>query len=1196
MTLSSARFRLRLLGRLELSIEDDAAPVRVSTRKAGALVAYLAMAPTHTANREELATLLWGGCSDQQARQSLRQALVLLRKDLRHPDVIKATNDRVQLLAEQWWVDACEFELLSRSADPAELARAAGLFGGDFLAGFNLDEEGFDEWAAGQRQRMQRAAARLCETYVARPELVADGEQAIVAVERLLGLDPLREDWQRLALTLYARYRGRNEALSHADGFAALLRRELAVGPERRTLDLVASIRDGAIVPSGDRGITAPVVPAASTAASPAPPLARSDNTQAPDAPDAASARAPRWPRLTGLAAAAAAVALGVVGLSHYYMAYRGEPVPAATTSPPQATTSPAQTSLAHASAAATDPWQSPSTPARARAPDGRSSGIVALAVLPFTTAGEGGESSSLAADLMADDLISVLSSSQGVRVISRQSSGNYRGVDPAAAGGELGVPYVISGSAEALGDRLRLHVDLIDTRNATRVWSGSFERAGSDRRGLQDEIVNGLGRELNLAVMRIENLTTDSGTHRLIINGWNALHASATAGREPLKRAEARFTEALARDPENPRAQTGLAAYHVLMAVQLLAPDPGEHLQKAEAILHRLIAQHPNSGQVHYYLGVAHIARGERNDATGMFEKAVALDPSLAPAYAQLGRMLTGAGNPEQGLKHIHYAMRLSPRDPSIAYWLGFAGTAELERRNYPKAIEYLDRAIDLHPKQPRNMLVRAAAYALSGNIGEARVQLQAVRKAHPHLSGEATIERFFAGRQAGPGLPHLKEGLRLALSAPDPWQSPGARAGHDPAPRRDIIPIAILPFTAHGEPARPGEGTQLIADMLTDDLINLLSRNRAFRVISRATARSYKDRSADLASIGAELQVRYVLEGSVRTQADKLRVNVELIDSASRTAVWSGRIERDGADQLGVQDEIVGRLARELHFEILPLESERHRDDPSAVALVYRAWAAMNAAFARTGGDSFKKAEALFREALERDPGNLQATIGLGAYHANIGAQALAADSKAHLEQAREILTGVLARAPGNGQAPFYLGLVYGASGRLDDALASFQRAVEINPSHASAHAHIGHALARMERAAEGLEHLRYAMRLSPRDPNLSYWFEFVGAAELALDHYDKAIESFARSNAINPGYPRSLAGLAAAHALVGNMAEARKYADRLRAFVQQSDPEVLIRRFGRGAQQAPRLHEGLRLALAPATEMSRLPGTSQ
>jgi TolB-like protein/DNA-binding SARP family transcriptional activator/Tfp pilus assembly protein PilF len=1192
------RFRLRLLGRLELSIEDGTS-VRLSTRKAGALIAYLATTPGQTASREELATLLWGNCSDQQARQSLRQALLVLRKDLKQPDFIRSNTDRIAFQPGQWWVDASEFERLTKSSDRIELAQAAGLFAGEFLAGFSLDEESFDEWAAGQRQRTQRAAARLCETFAAHPDLVVDGEQALATVERLLALDPLREDWQRLALTLYARYRGKSEALSHAEGFAALLRRELAVSPERHTQELVASIRVGEIVCVTARsvGATPATVPAANAAR-----LVAGEGDARSAAP--APAEPPRrWP-IRALAAAAAIVALGVFGLTHYYTGSERVPahVPPAQTGATQPydsrPTSASTVPIEVLRSAAADPWQSPALQSRADTPssDGRSGGIVALAVLPFTVAGEGGESSRLMAELIADDLIGVLSRSPGVRVISRQSSATYRGqrVEPAVAGAELGVPYVLSGSADLQGSLLRLRVELVDTKTRMRVWSGDFARAGADRHVIQDEIVNGLGRELSLAIARTEDRpgADDPDTHQLIVKGWNAIAASLTAGADALTQAEAYFTQALGRTPENPRARTGLGAYHVQMAVQLLAPDPAAHLAQAEDILRGVIERHPSAGDAHHFMGLLHVARGEGRSAMGWFEKAVALDPSLAPAHAQIGRMLTGGGNPDEGLRHVHYAMRLSPRDPSMSAWLGFAGTAELERKNYAKAIEYLDRAIMLNPKQPRNMLVRVAAHALAGSLNEAHTQLEQVRRAYPHLAGEKAVDRFFAGKQSVAKFPQLKEGLRLALA--DPWRSPPSLAPprDTPVDSGSIISVAVLPFTAYGEAA----GTvEMIASMMTDDLTNLLSRNRTFRVISRATARSF-DRSVDVATIGTELQVRYVLEGSVRMLADKLRVNVELIDSASRTAVWSGRIERDGADQHGVQDEIVGRLARELHFEILPVENARRRDDPSAVALVYRGHAAMNAAFVKTGNESFKKAESLFREALERDPDNLQAMIGLGAYHANVGAQALTADSKAHLDQAREILTGVLARAPNNGAAPFYLGLVHGASRKLDDALAAFTRAVEINPSHASAHAHIGHVLARMGRPSEGLEHLRYAMRLSPRDPNLSYWYEFVGGAELALDHYDKAIESFSRSQSINPGYPRSLAGLAAAYARAGNIAEARKFADRLRTLAQQSDIEVLVRRFGRDPKTSPQLHDGLRQALAPPTELSRLPAPSQ
>jgi TolB-like protein len=111
-----------------------------------------------------------------------------------------------------------------------------------------------------------------------------------------------------------------------------------------------------------------------------------------------------------------------------------------------------------------------------------------------------------------------------------------------------------------------------------------------------------------------------------------------------------------------------------------------------------------------------------------------------------------------------------------------------------------------------------------------------------------------------------------------------------------------------------------QSLADLMTDDLTNMLSRVTSLRVVSRQTAQSYQGKPVDIAALGGELQVRYVLEGSMHMHRDKLRVNVELVDPATRLPVWTSQIERDSADRRGVRDEIVRHLARVLQFEILP------------------------------------------------------------------------------------------------------------------------------------------------------------------------------------------------------------------------------------------------------------------------------------
>lgn len=203
------------------------------------------------------------------------------------------------------------------------------------------------------------------------------------------------------------------------------------------------------------------------------------------------------------------------------------------------------------------------------------------------------------------------------------------------------------------------------------------------------------------------------------------------------------------------------------------------------------------------------------------------------------------------------------------------------------------------------------------------------------------------------------------------DAWRLPSVhrRAEY----RNGIVPIVILSFAVLG-PA--DDSVALTATMLTDDLTNVLSRIPSFRVISAQTARSYQDKAFDSAKLGEELQVKYVLEGSVRADGDSRRINVALIDAASRITVWSGRIDRAGTDRQGVRDEIVGRLARELQFEMPPIESERLSNDFDSGALAYKGWAALS----QVRLEDYRQALELFNQSLARDPGNLSALTGLG------------------------------------------------------------------------------------------------------------------------------------------------------------------------------------------------------------------------
>jgi DNA-binding SARP family transcriptional activator len=243
------RFRLlgpRLTGRFIACVgRHPPRPIAISSQKGRALLGYLAMQPEHCARREELANLLWGDRVDEYARHNLRQCLAILREEVAAvaPDLLVAQRDTLALRKQLLVVDALEFVAVSSAAGPSQLDRALRLYWGEFLAGNAIDVEPFQRWVMAERSRLHAIAAGLFERCARQSDARGDGPQAIKAAERLIALEPLREDWHRLLLRLYARYRGREAVETHAKLLSALLERELDVAPEPETVALIENIR-----------------------------------------------------------------------------------------------------------------------------------------------------------------------------------------------------------------------------------------------------------------------------------------------------------------------------------------------------------------------------------------------------------------------------------------------------------------------------------------------------------------------------------------------------------------------------------------------------------------------------------------------------------------------------------------------------------------------------------------------------------------------------------------------------------------------------------------------------------------------------------------------------------------------------------------------------------------------------------------
>jgi TolB-like protein/DNA-binding SARP family transcriptional activator/Tfp pilus assembly protein PilF len=239
-----ATLELALLGVFQAHVAGQA--IDVPGRKERALLAVLAMTPGEARSRDKLAGLLWGDRADKQARDSLKQALLRLRKsfDSEHPLPLLADREILTLDRNAVMVDVAEFERLIEEGTPAATARAISLYRGELLEGLDIGESGFDEWLLIERQRLRDMArdalARLLDQHVAS----GAHDQAGAIARRLLALDPLREAAHRALMQIYAAQGQTALALKQYQLCRDALQHELGIRPEAETDRLYRSIQD----------------------------------------------------------------------------------------------------------------------------------------------------------------------------------------------------------------------------------------------------------------------------------------------------------------------------------------------------------------------------------------------------------------------------------------------------------------------------------------------------------------------------------------------------------------------------------------------------------------------------------------------------------------------------------------------------------------------------------------------------------------------------------------------------------------------------------------------------------------------------------------------------------------------------------------------------------------------------------------
>jgi adenylate cyclase len=392
----------------------------------------------------------------------------------------------------------------------------------------------------------------------------------------------------------------------------------------------------------------------------------------------------------------------------------------------------------------------------------------------------------------------------------------------------------------------------------------------------------------------------------------------------------------------------------------------------------------------------------------------------------------------------------------------------------------------------------------------------------------------------KTGPPAPRSRRGLAalsagvaalFILAAAGAWYVLGTHRA--PAPGAGHLSVVVLPFAnLSGDPAQ-----DYFADGVTENLTTDLSRIRDSFVIARNTAFTYKGKAVDAKAIGKELGVRYVLEGSVQRDQNRVRVNAQLIDAESGADMWADRFESDMADLFKLQDQVVAQLANALRYELGMAEATKatRSQNPDAIDLAMRGWAVMPLAMASK--DQVDAARPLFEQALKIDPDNSEALAGKATTTLFEYIYAPRADTDYDAAILR-LVDRAIALDRGNIHAYRTKGQYLGISGRPDDAVRALDAGLAIDPNAAALLAQRSNAEDYLRRFEQSRSDIQRAMLLSPRDPAMSQWFNLRADPELGLGRYDEALED--AKKAIDGGYRVFYAylNLAAAHALKGEM----------------------------------------------------------
>jgi len=366
----------------------------------------------------------------------------------------------------------------------------------------------------------------------------------------------------------------------------------------------------------------------------------------------------------------------------------------------------------------------------------------------------------------------------------------------------------------------------------------------------------------------------------------------------------------------------------------------------------------------------------------------------------------------------------------------------------------------------------------------------------------------------------------------------------------------IAVLAFdNLSGDPEQ-----EYFADGIAEDLITRLSVAHLYPVIARNSSFVYKGRSVDVKQVSRELGVRYVVEGSVRKAADRVRISAQLIEATTGHHLWANRYDRTLRDVFAVQDEIVESIIGSLQQTLGTAERERAiRKAPQnldAWDCVQRGWWHLF----RGTRDDVAQGQSLFRKAVDLDAHFSTAFGSLAVSHLyQVGYQWSETPAQS-LREGLEAAEKAVALGEDDPQAHVALSLLRMNTGQYERAAAAAERVVELNPSAAAGYWCWGGALAYLGHPDQGVGLIEKAIRLSPRDPVMHEFLFDLGVAHFLAARYEEAIDWEKKSLRSRPDQPGAYRVLAASYGHLGRTEEARAALEAMRELAPDFSFETL------------------------------------